>query len=217
MSQRVPASARTREALSSLIEGRLSSEAGLSELVRLATRLIIEEGLEGEVRDALGREYYERGAAPGHGYRNGVRTGRVKTAEGVVEYGAPQVAGREEPFRSELREHLKGHSEALEDLALEMLARGLSVRDPRSGSGAGYRGCLQGRDRPAAAVADRGRRDRQAALGGLSAFKSRDPAEYDIAICSSMGSPSGSAQVSGASRSWPPGASPSTAARCSST
>ena len=28
-----------------------------------------------------------------------------------------------------LRAHLKGHSEGLEDLAVEMLARGLSVRD----------------------------------------------------------------------------------------
>jgi len=38
-------------------------------------------------------------------------------------------AGTEEPFRSELRRPLKGHSEALEDLAIERLARGLSVRD----------------------------------------------------------------------------------------
>jgi transposase-like protein len=46
-----------------------------------------------------------------------------------VEYSAPQVAGRDEPFRSEIREHLKGRTEALEDLAVELLARGLSVRD----------------------------------------------------------------------------------------
>ena len=129
MSRRIPASDRTREALSDLIEGRLSSEAGRSDLVQLATRLIIEEGLEAEVRDALGRDYYERGAEPGGGYRNGLREGRLKTAEGMIPYSAPQVAGRDEPFRSELREHLKGHSEALEALAIEMLARGLSVRD----------------------------------------------------------------------------------------
>ena len=129
MSRRIPASDRTREALSALIEGRLSSEGGRSELVQLATRLIIEEGLEAEVRDALGREYYERGAEPGGGYRNGLREGRLKTAEGFIEYAAPQVAGRDEPFRSELRNHLKGHTEALESLAIEMLARGLSVRD----------------------------------------------------------------------------------------
>ena len=53
MSQRIPASERTREALSDLIEGRLSSEAGRTELVQLATRLIVEEGFEAEVRDAL--------------------------------------------------------------------------------------------------------------------------------------------------------------------
>jgi hypothetical protein len=40
MSQRIPASERTREALSDLIEGRLSSEAERTELVHLATRLI---------------------------------------------------------------------------------------------------------------------------------------------------------------------------------
>jgi transposase-like protein len=112
-----------------LIEGRLSSELGRSELVRLATRLIVEEGLEAEVRDALGREYYEHGPAAGRGHRNGVREGRFKTAEGFVAYSAPQVAGTAEPFRSALRGHLKGRSEALEDLAIEMLARGLSVRD----------------------------------------------------------------------------------------
>jgi putative transposase len=129
MSQRIPASERTREALSDLIEGRLSSEAGRTELVQLATRLIVEEGFEAEVRDALGREYYERRGEPSRGYRNGVREGRLKTAEGAIAYSAPQVAGGEVPFRSQLRQHLKGHSEALEDLAIEMLARGLSVRD----------------------------------------------------------------------------------------
>jgi hypothetical protein len=32
---------------------------------------------EAESRDAVGRAYYEHGAAPGQGYRNGVRTGRL--------------------------------------------------------------------------------------------------------------------------------------------
>ena len=100
-----------------------------SELVRLATRLIVEEGLEAEVRDALGRGYYEHGSGSVGGHRNGVREGHLKTAEGRIFYAAPQVAGTVEPFRSELRGHLKGQSEALEDLAVEMLARGLSVRD----------------------------------------------------------------------------------------
>ena len=41
----------------------------------------------------------------------------------------PQVAGKPEPYRSAIREHLKGQTQALEDLAIELLARGLSVRD----------------------------------------------------------------------------------------
>ena len=40
-----------------------------------------------------------------------------------------QIAGRNEPFRAEIRDHLKGRTQALEDLAVELLARGLSVRD----------------------------------------------------------------------------------------
>jgi transposase-like protein len=118
---------RTRQSLSDLIAGRLSSPDGRAELVKLATRLIVEETLEAESRDALGRDYYEHGAEPGSGYRNGVRTGRLKTAEGLVEYSAPQIAGRDEPYRSEIREHLKGRTQALEDLAVELLARGLQL------------------------------------------------------------------------------------------
>ena len=129
MTKRLPGSERTREALNGLIDGRLRVENARSDLVRLATRLIIEEGLEAEVRDALGRDYYEHGGDPGRGHRNGVREARMKTAEGFIGYSAPQVAGTTAPFRSELRDHLKGHSEGLEDLAIEMLARGLSVRD----------------------------------------------------------------------------------------
>jgi putative transposase len=50
-------------------------------------------------------------------------------ASGLMEYSAPQIADRDQPFRSPIRAHLKGHTQGLEDLAIEMLARGLSVRD----------------------------------------------------------------------------------------
>jgi transposase-like protein len=46
-----------------------------------------------------------------------------------VEYAAPQVSDREEPFRSRIRELLGKRTEELERLAVEMYARGLSVRD----------------------------------------------------------------------------------------
>ena len=58
-----------------------------------------------------------------------MRSGRLKTAEGMVDYTAPQITGREEPFHSETRDTLKGRTQALEDLAVGLLARGLSVRD----------------------------------------------------------------------------------------
>jgi hypothetical protein len=64
MSKRLPASMRTRQSLSDVIEGRLSSPAGREELVELATRLIIEETLEAEARDAVGRDYDEQGVFP---------------------------------------------------------------------------------------------------------------------------------------------------------
>jgi putative transposase len=63
MSKRIPGSMRTRQSLCDLIEGHLSSPDGRSELVKLATRLIVEEALEAESRDAVGRDYYEHGAA----------------------------------------------------------------------------------------------------------------------------------------------------------
>jgi putative transposase len=127
--ERIPASERTREKLRALMEGRNEVADGRSELVRLAARLIIEEALEGEAGDALGRDYYARGAAPGAGYRNGYRTGRVKSAEGAIDYSAPQIADRSEPFRSRLRAVVRGRTEELEALAVEMYARGLSTRD----------------------------------------------------------------------------------------
>jgi len=127
--ERIPGSERTRERLKALMDGDGETAGGRSELVRLAARLIIEEALEGEAEDTLGRGYYARGGVPEAGYRNGYRTGRLKSAEGSIEYSAPQIADRAEPFRSRIRETLRGRTEELEGLAVEMYARGLSTRD----------------------------------------------------------------------------------------
>ena len=98
--ERLSAPERTREELRALMNGELGTAAGRGDLVRLALRLIVEEALEGEVADALGRERYERGEGEKAGYRNGYRTGKVKTAEGAVDYSAPQVRDTPEPFVS---------------------------------------------------------------------------------------------------------------------
>ena len=60
MATRLPASQRTREELTSLIEGRLSTSSAKDELVKLATRLIVEEALEGEAGDAGARGFGDR-------------------------------------------------------------------------------------------------------------------------------------------------------------
>jgi Transposase, Mutator family len=80
----------------------------------LAARLILEEASEGEVRDEIGRERYERADGEARGYRNGYRPGQMKTAEGMVEFSAPQVRDTPEPFVSAIRENLAGRTQALE-------------------------------------------------------------------------------------------------------
>ena len=126
--ERLSAPERTREELRALMNGDLGTAAGRGDLVRLALRLIVEEALEGEVADVLGRERYERGDEKA-GYRNGYRPGKVKTAEGAVDYSAPQVRDTPEPFISGVRAALSGRTRELERLAVELYARGLSTRD----------------------------------------------------------------------------------------
>ena len=82
MTKRLPGSERTREALNDLIEGRLRADNAKSDLVKLATRLIIEEGLEAEVRDTLGRGYYEHGGGKIMKFRvGGIGCGGPNVAE----------------------------------------------------------------------------------------------------------------------------------------
>lgn len=129
MASRIPASERTSQKLEELLTRGMTDGDARAELLKLAVRKIVEEALEAEVAEAVGRAYYENGAAPGAGYRNGYRRGRLRTAEGPIEYGVPQIADRAEPFASRVRAGLAGRTAELERLAVEMFARGLSTRD----------------------------------------------------------------------------------------
>ena len=84
MTKRIPGSMRTRESLLELVGGRLSAPDARTELVRLATRLIVEEALEAESRDALGRGYYEHGAAAEMGLKRDLSGGTVCRHEAVI-------------------------------------------------------------------------------------------------------------------------------------
>lgn len=123
---RVPRSERTRNELKEMFAGTRGADR--SGLIRQAARLIVEEALEAEAAQELGRDYYAHGAGS-RGYRNGYRTGKLKTAEGMIEFAVPQVSDTTEPFRSQIRQVMRGRTEELERLAVEMYARGLSVRD----------------------------------------------------------------------------------------
>ena len=61
---------------------------------------------------------YEYGAKLGHGYRNGTRKGKPKTAECMIDYSVPQIARRDRPFKSVIRVPFWGYTAALDDLTL---------------------------------------------------------------------------------------------------
>ena len=128
---RLPASETTRNEIKRMLAGE-SESIDTSNFVRQAVRLMIEQALEAEVGERLGRGYYEHGKPLGEegsrGHRNGVRLSQLKSAEGAIEYAVPQVRGLE-GWHSEIRAALSGRTEELERLAVEMYARGLSVRD----------------------------------------------------------------------------------------
>jgi putative transposase len=136
--RKVPPSDMLREEINrSLASGVQDGSTDLlSHLAHLGLGYLVQQALEQEQEDFLGRGRYERrGGDEGAGderpaHRNGYEQGRLKTAEGEVRVRVPQVRGSSSsPYRSRLMEFLGGNSEALERLVVEMYARGLSTRD----------------------------------------------------------------------------------------
>jgi transposase-like protein len=92
-------------------------------------KLMVEQLLNAEVSDALGRDKGERRESGQAGYRNGYKGRTLRTGEGMIELDVPQVRGLGEPYRSAIWRGLGRRSVSLEKLATEMYARGLSTRD----------------------------------------------------------------------------------------
>jgi len=120
---------RTKARIRELIDGTLPVDDPRGELVKLAVQRIVEEALEAATRDVLGRGHYERRSEGDQGYRNGYREGRLKTSEGEVRFAVPQLREADATDVAALRDRVSGRTERLERLALEMYARGCSVRD----------------------------------------------------------------------------------------
>jgi putative transposase len=130
--QRIPPSQKVRQRIADLLaHGTDSEEEMITTVIRLAVERLIQEMLEEEVKDYLGRDHYARRAPDqAHlGYRNGYEPGRIRTGEGEVTVQVPQVREAPETYRSELMPRLRGNSEVLERLAIEMYTRGMSTRD----------------------------------------------------------------------------------------
>jgi len=114
-----------------------------SGLVRQAAKIVVEQLLEAEVSEQLGRQRYGRRSAAkpaeaadgaagaanvSAGYRNGHKPRQLRTAEGKVPIDLPQVR-EAEGWSSPLWQALRQRTEVLDKLVVEMYARGLSTRD----------------------------------------------------------------------------------------
>ena len=129
MSQRIAPSERVSQDMEAFLQqGIGSSQQPVSQFIRLAVQNVVQQAIEQEVTDYLGRDRYERQAAA-NGYRNGYKPGRIRSAEGEIPLAVPQVRGSAEPYRSQLLEFLRGNSDVLEYLVTQMYSRGLSTRD----------------------------------------------------------------------------------------
>jgi transposase-like protein len=170
--KKVPASEATRKRLEEVFS---AEHIDPGRIVREATRLMIEQALEAEVEQALGRRYYAH-AKPGEddvprALRNGVRRSRIDSAEGAIEFDAPQVRGLA-GWTSEVRTALAGKSEELSRLAVERYARGLSMRDIEAAFTDDAGRCVLTRS-AASAVCER-------LWGEYQAFARRELGELDI-------------------------------------
>src|SRR3954447_4121260 len=131
MSQRIAPSEQKAQELRAMLGGESEAQSGeelLSTLVRLSTERVLQEALEHEQAQALGRGRYERREGE-VGYRNGYEAGSLKTAEGVLRVRVPQIRGWAEPYRSPLWSQVASTRDVLRRLIVEMYAGGRSQRD----------------------------------------------------------------------------------------
>jgi putative transposase len=128
--KRLSPSELKKQELNELLQGRSefkNGESMLSELIRLTTEKNLQELLEHEQSEVLGRDRYERKTGIGH--RNGYEPGTLKTAEGVFKVQLPQVRGLENTYCSRLWQDMGKTSQHLKDLINEMYVHGMSQRD----------------------------------------------------------------------------------------
>lgn len=96
---------------------------------RLGARLILQQALEDEVTEFLGRGRYERAGEP-VSHRNGYEPRTVKTTSGPVRLERPRVRDASKlGFESKVLGKGVTRTHALESLVISGFLRGLSTRD----------------------------------------------------------------------------------------
>ena len=128
--EKVPPSEKLRKEIDEILSGQLGKDEDLlGIMIDRSLKMMFQKILEEEVKDYLGRDYYERNAGSRKGYRNGYEPKRLKTAEGEINLEAPQLRETEDTYRSDFLSKIELLSLQLKQLAVEMYARGLSTRD----------------------------------------------------------------------------------------
>jgi len=129
MAPRVAPSERLRHELDQKLEGIEDYKDPVEEVARLGARLVLQQALEDEVSEFLGRGRYERSDEP-VGYRNGYEPTTVKATSGPIALQRPRLRSAEGlHFESRLVGRGVARTYALESLTICSFLRGLSVRD----------------------------------------------------------------------------------------
>jgi putative transposase len=127
-------SERLRRDLEDVVAGVGEEEDPIEAIGRLGARLILQQALEEELSEFLGRERYERRGEP-ISHRNGYERVRVKTTAGPLELERPRVRNASAlEFASEIVGRGVTRTDALEALLIASFLRGLSVRDVEAAS-----------------------------------------------------------------------------------
>jgi transposase-like protein len=122
-------SERVRRELHDLVAGVGEEDDPIEAIGRLGARLILQQALEEELSEFLGRERYERRGEP-VSHRNGYERVTVKTTAGPLELSRPRVRNASAlGFASEIVGKGVARTHALEALVIVSFLRGLSVRD----------------------------------------------------------------------------------------
>jgi putative transposase len=127
--EKVAPSERFRSELDEVLAGVGGEEDPIETVGRLGARLILQQALEDEVSEFLGRRRYERREET-VSHRNGHEPRTVKTTSGAMLLERPRIRNASKlGFESRILGKGVARTHALESLVISGFLRGLSTRD----------------------------------------------------------------------------------------